>query len=102
MGFLDSGALKLALRPWFDDRGRLKPTTHMGIVGRSVEGFLDRIVGIDLLRAMAEFFQAFSPLFTGFRERAESVEALLKSPDTTFVLVTGPVQLPPVADRPGP
>ncbi len=90
VGFLDSGALKVALRPWFDDRGRLKPTAHLGLVGRSVEGFLDRMVGMDLLRAMAEFFQAFSPLYAGFRERAESVQALLKSPDTTFALVTGP------------
>ncbi len=90
VGFLDSGALKLALRSWFDDKGRLKPTARLGMVGRSVEGFLDRMVGMDLLREMAEFFQAFGPLFAGFRERAENVQALLKSPDTTFVLVTGP------------
>ncbi len=90
VGFLDSGALKLALRQWFDDKGRLKPTAHLGMLGRGVEGFLDRMVGMDLLREMAEFFQAFGPLFAGFRERAEQVQALLKSPSTTFVLVTGP------------
>jgi anion-transporting ArsA/GET3 family ATPase len=90
VGFLDSGALKLALRQWFDDKGRLKPTAHLGPLGRGVEGFLDRLVGMDLLREMAEFFQAFGPLFAGFRQRAESVEGLLKSPRTTFVLVTGP------------
>jgi anion-transporting ArsA/GET3 family ATPase len=39
---------------------------------------------------MAEFFQAFSPLFGGFRERAAQVEALLRSPRTLFVLVSGP------------
>jgi anion-transporting ArsA/GET3 family ATPase len=90
VGFLDSGALKIALRPWFDDKGRLKPTAHLGLLGRSVEGFLDRMVGMDLLREMAEFFGAFGPLFAGFHERAESVQALLKSPKTIFVLVTGP------------
>lgn len=90
VGFLDSGALKLALRQWFDDDGRLKPTARLGVLGRGVEGFLDRMVGMDLLREMAEFFQAFGPLFAGFRERAEQVQALLKSPNTTFVLVTGP------------
>jgi len=47
-------------------------------------------VGLDLLRDMAEFFQAFSPLFAGFRERAAQVEALLRSPRTLFVLVAGP------------
>ncbi len=90
VGFLDSGALKLALRQWFDEKGRLKPTAHLGFLGRGVEGFLDRMVGMDLLREMAEFFQAFGPLFAGFRERAENVKTLLKSPGTTFVLVTGP------------
>jgi len=90
VGFLDSGALKLALRQWFDEKGRLKPAAHLGVLGRGVEGFLDRMVGMDLLREMAEFFQAFGPLFAGFRERAENVQALLKSPKTTFALVTAP------------
>jgi anion-transporting ArsA/GET3 family ATPase len=90
VGFLDSGALKLALRQWFDEKGRLKPAAHLGVLGRGVEGFLDRMVGMDLLREMAEFFQAFRPLFAGFRERAENVQALLKSPKTTFALVTAP------------
>jgi anion-transporting ArsA/GET3 family ATPase len=90
VGFLDSGALKLALRQWFDEGGHLKPTAHWGFLGRSVEGFLDRLVGMDLLREMAEFFQAFGPLYEGFRERAENVQALLRSSQTTFVLVTGP------------
>jgi anion-transporting ArsA/GET3 family ATPase len=48
------------------------------------------VVGLDLLRDMAEFFQAFSPLYAGFRERATEVEALLRSPKTLFVLVAGP------------
>ena len=90
VGFLDSGALKIALRQWFDEKGRLKPTAHLGVLGRGVEGLLDRMVGMELLREMAEFFQAFGPLFAGFRERAESVQALLRSPRTTFVLVTAP------------
>jgi anion-transporting ArsA/GET3 family ATPase len=47
-------------------------------------------VGLDLLRDMAEFFQAFAPLYAGFHERAEAVEALLRSPRTLFVLVSGP------------
>lgn len=88
--FLDSGALKIALKPWFDDGGRLKLGRRMSFVGKGIEGFLDKIVGLDLLRDMSEFFRAFEPMFHGFRGRAEKVEALLKSPDTLFVLVTGP------------
>ena len=90
VGFLDSGALRVALRPWFDEQGRLKATARLGGLGRRAERFLDEVVGLDLLRDMAEFFQAFSPLFGGFRERASQVEELLRSPKTLFVLVAGP------------
>lgn len=90
VGFLDSGALKVALRPWFDESGKLKATSKLGFLGRRAERFLDSVVGLDLLREMAEFFQAFAPLYAGFRERAAEVEALLRSPRTLFVLVSGP------------
>ncbi|HEX2252288.1 MAG TPA: ArsA-related P-loop ATPase [Thermoanaerobaculia bacterium] len=90
VGFLESGALKVALRPWFDDAGRLKGSSRLGFLGRRFESFLDEIVGLDLLRDMAEFFQAFEPLYGGFRERARQVEELLRSPRTLFVLVSGP------------
>ncbi len=90
VAFLDSGALKIALKPWFDTDGHLRPTARLGALGRSAEAFLDRMVGLDLLRDMAEFFQAFGPLFDGFRERALEVRELLRSPDTVFVLVSGP------------
>ncbi|MEL7060838.1 MAG: ArsA-related P-loop ATPase [Acidobacteriota bacterium] len=88
--FLDSGALKIALRPWFDSSGRLKTTSGLGFVGRGLERFLDRIVGMQLLRDMSEFFQAFEPLFEGFHERAAEVETLLSARSTIFALVTGP------------
>ncbi len=88
--FLDSGALHVALKPWFDEEGRLKAAARWGGLGRRAERFLDEVVGLDLLRDMAEFFQAFAPLFAGFRERAAAVEALLASEETLFVLVSGP------------
>ncbi|HLE83453.1 MAG TPA: ArsA-related P-loop ATPase, partial [Thermoanaerobaculia bacterium] len=88
--FLDSGALKLALRDWFDERGRLQPGRGLGLFGRRLEGLLDRVVGLDFLRDMLEFFQAFGPLFDGFRGRARKVEDLLASERTRFLLVAGP------------
>ncbi|MEM6796400.1 MAG: ArsA-related P-loop ATPase, partial [Acidobacteriota bacterium] len=88
--FLESGALKIALRPWFDDGGKLKVASRFRLVGRGIESFLDRAVGLDLLRDMSEFFRAFEPLFEGFRDRALEVEKLLASSDTLFALVTGP------------
>jgi len=63
VGFLDSGALRIALRPWFDDQGKLRPTARLGRLGRRFESYLDEVVGLDLLREMVEFFQAFAPLF---------------------------------------
>jgi anion-transporting ArsA/GET3 family ATPase len=90
IGFLDSGALRVALKPWFDEEGRLRAASRWGVLGRRAERFLDEVVGMDLLRDMAEFFQAFGPLFEGFRKRALEVEELLRSKQTLFVLVTGP------------
>jgi len=90
VGFLDSGALKLALRSWFDQEGHLRPTRHLGSLGRRFESYLDEVVGLDLLRDMVEFFQAFGPLYDGFRERAQEVEALLRSEETLFTLISGP------------
>jgi anion-transporting ArsA/GET3 family ATPase len=90
VAFLESGALRVALKPWFDADGRFRATSKLGVLGRNVEGFFDRMVGLELLRDMAEFFQAFAPLFDGFRERALQVQQLLRSPRTRFVLVSGP------------
>lgn len=90
VSFLDSGVLKIALRPWFDTHGHVKATSRLPFVGRKFESFLDRIVGLDLLRELAEFFQAFTPLYDGFRARAADVQRLLRAEDTLFVLVTRP------------
>jgi anion-transporting ArsA/GET3 family ATPase len=90
IAFLDSGALKVALKPWFDEEGRLRAASRWGPLGKRAERFLDEVVGMDLLRDMAEFFQAFGPLYAGFRDRAEKVEELLRSARTRFILVSGP------------
>lgn len=90
VGFLDSGALRIALKDWFDAEGHLKPASGLGALGRKLEGLLDRVVGLDFLRDMLEFFQSFGPLYGGFRERAREVESLLASERTLFVLVSGP------------
>ena len=89
VSFLDSGALRIALKPWFGDDGHLKATSRLGFIGRNVEAFLDKMVGLDVLRDMAEFMQAFAPLYDGFRSRALKVQRLLRSARTGFVLVSG-------------
>jgi len=89
VAFLDSGALKVALKPWFDSRGRLK-AGKLAVFGKGFEALLDRLIGLALLRDIAEFFQAFGPLYEGFRSRATEVQALLHSERARFVLVSGP------------
>jgi len=89
-GFLDSGGVRIALKPWFDAGGRLRGTARLGFLGRNVESFFDHMVGLDLLRDMAEFFQAFAPLFDGFKERAFEVQRLLRAPETIFAMVSAP------------
>ena len=90
VSLLESGVLKVALRPWFDAEGRLRAASRLGLLGRRLERYLDEIVGLDLLRDMAEFFGAFAPLYAGFRQRAREVKALLTSPQTAFLLVASP------------
>lgn len=51
---------------------------------------LKRITGVDLLSDLAEFFQAFSGMVAGFRERARRVNELLADPQSMFLVVCGP------------
>lgn len=88
--FLDSGAAQLGARPWFDGRGRLILPAGLALVRGRVEEFLDSTFGLDFLRELADFFAAFTPLYGGFRDRAEAVDRLLRSERTRFLLVIGP------------
>ena len=72
----------------------MKPTGFgMRIFGRGASmmfSVLRRITGVDLLEDLAEFFQAFSGMVGGFRERARRVNELLSDPQTSFLVVCAP------------
>jgi anion-transporting ArsA/GET3 family ATPase len=72
----------------------MKPTgVGMRIFGRGTSmmfSVLKRVVGLDLLADLSEFFQAFSGMVEGFQERARAVNALLADPATSFMVVCGP------------
>jgi hypothetical protein len=89
VNFLDSGAVRLALKPWWESGGGLK-RLPMRLAAKGAEGIADRVLGMRLLGDVVEFFRAFSPLYDGFRERADQVRRLLRAPETLFVLVSGP------------
>jgi anion-transporting ArsA/GET3 family ATPase len=59
-----------------------------------VLGVLRRVTGAELLSDLSEFFRLLGGLLGGFRERAAQVEALLRAPGTTFLLVTSPEREP--------
>jgi len=57
-------------------------------------GLLKRVTGAELLSDLSDFFRLLGGLLGGFRTRAAEVEALLRAPGTTFLLVTSPEREP--------
>jgi anion-transporting ArsA/GET3 family ATPase len=51
---------------------------------------IGKVVGSEVLGDAVAFFQAFAGMEAGFRQRADDVIALLRSPSTLFVLVASP------------
>ena len=76
----------------------MKPTgLGMRVFGRGTSmmfSVLRRITGVDLLEDLAEFFQAFSGMVGGFRERAKRVTEMLADPQSSFLVVCGPQSEP--------
>jgi len=63
------------------------------VMGRGtgvVFGVLKRLTGVDLLQDLSLFFRSLGGLIDGFRERAAAVKAVLRDPDTLFLIVTSP------------
>jgi anion-transporting ArsA/GET3 family ATPase len=82
--FIEGRALQVFMRP---------TGIGMRFFGRGASmmfSVLRRITGVDLLEDLAEFFQAFSGMVGGFRERARRVNELLAAPETSFLVVCGP------------
>jgi anion-transporting ArsA/GET3 family ATPase len=82
--FIEGRALQVFMRP---------TGFGMRMFGRSTSmmfGVLRRITGVDLLEELADFFQSFSGMVGGFRERARRVNELLADPSTSFLVVCGP------------
>ena len=88
MGFLDASVLRWFLKPYFvGGRLALKVATRTGAVFLALA---DRVLGLQFLQDLSEFFLAFEGMYDGFKERAGRVHALLRQKDSGFVLVAGP------------
>ncbi len=82
--FIEGRALQVFIKP---------AGFGMKVFGRGTSmmfSILRRITGVDLLEDLAEFFQAFSGMVEGFRERARRVNELLADSQTSFLVVCGP------------
>jgi anion-transporting ArsA/GET3 family ATPase len=90
MGFLDTSILRYVLRPYFvAGRLTLKVATRTGAIALKLA---DRVLGIQFLQDLSEFFLAFEGMYEGFKERAAQVQRLLRDPDSAFVLVAAPAR----------
>ena len=90
MGFLDTSVLRWFLKPYFvAGRLTLKVATATGALAMRLA---DRFLGLQFLQDLSEFFLAFETMYSGFKERAAKVHALLRSPTSGFVLVASPAR----------
>ena len=49
-----------------------------------------RVTGVDMLGELSTFFRSLSGVIDGFGERTRGVAALLRDPETSFLIVTSP------------
>lgn len=82
--FLDHRVFRLLMMP--TRRGLKVINTAAQPVLRAI----GRVVGSDVLADAVAFFQAFSGMEAGFRDRARAVDELLRASSTAFVLVASP------------
>ncbi len=82
--FFEGRALRLLLA-----QGSLA-TRAASRAGAPLLGVLGRLTGAGVLREITAFFSAIAGMVDALAERAAAVQALLRDPATTFVLVSSP------------
>lgn len=87
INFLDERILRWFMAP---GGGARRGFGLLASGGAWVLKLLERVTGVELLRDLSEFFQAFQGMYKGFTERAQKVYDLMRADVTTFVLVTSP------------
>jgi anion-transporting ArsA/GET3 family ATPase len=88
LGFLEGRALQVFLAP-----GGLTAR----LFGRGtglVFSIFARVTGIDMFAELSRFFRSLSGVIEGFGERTRGVAALLRAPQTAFLIVTSPESEP--------
>jgi anion-transporting ArsA/GET3 family ATPase len=84
LGFLEGRALQVFLAP---------SGLTAKLFGRGtgiVFGIFARVTGIDMMGELSRFFHSLTGVIDGFGEQTRGVAELLRSPGTTFAIVTSP------------
>ncbi len=84
LGFFEGRALQVFLAP---------SGLTARVFGRGtalVFSIFARVTGVNMLSELSRFFRSMSSVIDGFGQRTREVEALLRAPETSFVIVTSP------------
>jgi anion-transporting ArsA/GET3 family ATPase len=82
LGFLEGRALQVFLGP---------SGLTARVFGRGtalVFAIFARVTGVDMLSELSRFFRSLTGVIDGFGERTREVQALLRAPQTSFLIVT--------------
>jgi anion-transporting ArsA/GET3 family ATPase len=91
MAFFDVSVLRWFLKPYFAaGRLTLRVATRTGAIALKLA---DRVLGMQFLQDVSEFFLSFESMYDGFKERAGRVYSLLRQRSSGFVLVASPSHL---------
>lgn len=85
---LDSQLLRLLFRPALAMGSTGLRLFRLG--SATVLRAIERVSGLEFLTAVSEFLLAFEGMLDGFHARARETDALLRSPQCGFLLVSGP------------
>ena len=91
LGFFEGRALQVFLAP---------SGLTARLFGRGtalVFSIFARVTGVNMLGELSRFFRTMSSVIDGFGQRTREVEALLRAPETSFLIVTSP-EPDPVAE----
>jgi anion-transporting ArsA/GET3 family ATPase len=87
-GLMDQGVLRWLVMP--ASRGGWRA---LELGSELLAKALQKLLGRNTINEIAEFFESFQEHWQDFRERSERAQALLRSPNTRFVLVTAPAPI---------
>lgn len=88
MSFLDQGVLQWFLKPYLT-LSRFSVKTFK-VTSRAFLKVVEKLLGGQIIQDVLDFFEGFEGMYDGFKQRAETVDRVLRRSRTAFVLVATP------------